>query len=177
MALWQKNPENLAKVLETKSAFVPHPHDVFNDNPNLSCSKFFKNTTEFWNLACSYSVFIQFPEEMNARVTRKQKTWPWEASWSKGWSVVRRAVTNLTPTYIHIVLSGSSCTFIESDIWMVKSLLQEQTIFKVRSRESLRVVALYVLHTWLDGILDRAEMASTAAARQSSKVRFVHLCV
>ena len=60
---------------------------------------------------------------------------------------------------------------------MVKSLLQEQTIFKVRSRESLRVVALYVLHTWLDGILDRAEMASTAAARQSSKVRFVHLCV
>ena len=67
--------------------------------------------------------------------------------------------------------------FIESDIWMVKSLLQEQTIFKVRSRESLRVVALYVLHTWLDGILDRAEMASTAAARHSSKVRFVHLCV
>ena len=86
-----------------------------------------------------------------------------------------RVVTNLTPTYI--VLSGSSCTFIESDIWMVKSLLQEQTIFEVRSRESLRVVALYVLHTWLDGILDRAEMASTAAARQSSKVRFVHLCV
>ena len=168
MALWQKNPENLAKVLETKSALVPHPHDVFNDNPNLSCSKFFKNTTEFWNLAWSYSVFIQFPEEMNARVTRKQKTWPWEASWSKGCAALELLPTWPRPSTFRI--------FIESDIWMVKSLLQEQTIFKVRSRESLRVVALYVLHTWLDGILDRAEMASTAAARHSSKVRFVHLC-